>query len=69
MEELGSKLAKTSDGEDYNVIKAPQYKSLMKVGNINVYNIKHFNCFQKFIWKILLGIDIQDIKGDKNEKV
>ena len=41
-----------------------EYKSKMIVGNINIYQEKHFNKLQKIMWKILLGMEIIDV----NEK-
>lgn len=40
----------------------PKYKSEMSIGSITLMNTKHFNWFQKIIWKLLLGIKIKDIK-------
>ena len=42
----------------------PKYKSKMHVGNVVVMNTKHFNWFQKKMWKILLGIKIEDYKEE-----
>lgn len=39
-----------------------QYKSKMTIGNIVVMNTEHFNWLQKRIWKILLGIIIEDVE-------
>ena len=37
----------------------------MIIGNITVNNIKHFNLFQKIMYKIFFGIKIVDIKQAK----
>lgn len=41
-----------------------KYKSKMNVGNYILNNTKHFNWFQKIMWQILLGIEIEDIRGE-----
>lgn len=38
-----------------------KYKTKMIVGDINIYQEKHFNKLQKIMWKFLLGIEITDI--------
>lgn len=40
----------------------PIYKSEMRVGNLTIMNKKHFNLFHKILYKLLLGIEIKDIK-------
>jgi len=45
-------------------IKKPNYKSLMDICSVKVYNEKHFNWFQKIIWRLLLGIKITDVGGE-----
>jgi hypothetical protein len=40
----------------------PKYKSKMEVGNTVIMNTKHFNWLQKIIWRILLGIKIEDLE-------
>ena len=41
----------------------PKPNSKITIGNnITVFNEKHFNWFQKKMWKILLGIKIEDVK-------
>ena len=37
------------------------HKSKMIVGNLIIWNSKHFNKFHKIMWKLLLGITIEDI--------
>lgn len=42
------------------------YHSALIVGNIRINNIKHFNWFQKKMWKLFFGIKIIDLeKSDK----
>lgn len=38
-------------------------KSVMKCGNTHWYNTKLFNKFQKYMWKIFFGIDIEETKS------
>ena len=45
-------------------IKQPNYKSLMDIRSVKVYNEKHFNWFQKIMWRLLLGIKITDVGGE-----
>jgi len=42
----------------------PKYKSKMSVGNTVIMNTKHFNWLQKIIWRILLGIKIEDVRKE-----
>lgn len=53
----------TTDKFDFELqtYKPIEYKSKMNIGNIDVYQEKHFNKLQKLMWKILLGIEIIDI--------
>ena len=37
------------------------YRSKMIIGNTTVYQEKHFNKLQKIMWRILLGIKIEDV--------
>lgn len=39
-------------------------KSTLNFGNITINSTKHFNWFQKIMWKLLLGIKIVDFKQD-----
>ena len=49
---------------DYCVtLGLPKNKSKMIIGNTVVFNIKHFNWLQKIMWKILLGIKIEDVEA------
>ncbi len=41
-------------------------KSTLSFGNITINSTKHFNWFQKIMWKLLLGIKIVDFKHDIN---
>ena len=43
-----------------------QYKSKIVLGNIEIRNTKHFNRFQKIMFKICFGIIVTDIKEEKN---
>lgn len=55
----------TSDSFDNELNKyiiSQSYKSKMIIGNLCIMNTKHFNCFHKIMYKILLGIKIEDIK-------
>lgn len=52
---------KNNSYAELNVYHPKKYKSKMIVGNINIFQEKHFNKLQKTMWKILLGIEIIDI--------
>lgn len=43
-----------------------KWKSLVKLGYIKIYLENKFNWLQKKMFKLLLGIEIEDI-GDSNE--
>lgn len=43
-----------------------KWKSLVKLGYIKIYLENKFNWLQKKMFKLLLGIEIEDI-GDNNE--
>lgn len=45
--------------------KMPKPKSRMIIGDIKVMNQKHFNWFHKLMWRIILGIKIEDIKEER----
>jgi len=47
----------------------PTYKSIMQVGNFNLMNTKHFNRFQKFMYKLCFSICIVDIEEEKVEDI
>ena len=53
----------TSDkfDEELLVYKPKKYKSKMIIGNMDIYQEKHFNRLQKIMWKTLLGVDIIDV--------
>lgn len=38
-----------------------EHKSRLKVGNLVVYNTHHFNWFERKMWKLLLGFDIENV--------
>ena len=42
--------------------KMPNPKSRMTIGNLVIMNKKHFSWFHKLMWRIILGIKIEDIK-------
>lgn len=51
--------------EKFNI---KNYRSTLIIGNMQINNIKHFNWFQKLMWKLFLGIKIIDLeKSDKDE--
>ena len=50
-----------------NKIKKEKYKTTMYVGNLKIRNIKQFNVLHKFLWKLLLGIKIIDIKESEDK--
>lgn len=45
-----------------------ELKSKMTFGAITIFNTKHFNWLQKKMWKILLGIEIEDVE-EINESI
>jgi hypothetical protein len=49
-------------------IGSAEHKSKMTIGAITIYNTKHFNWLQKRMWKILLGIKIEDVE-ETNESI
>lgn len=44
------------------IFKQPEYKSKMMVGNITIMQEKHFNWLNKIMWRLLLGIKIEDVE-------
>lgn len=64
MNKNSNTLIKIDNKETINI---PKYKSTLKIGNIIVNNIKHFNCLQKRMFKIFFGIKIEDIKEVEDE--
>lgn len=42
-------------------------KSRLTVGNLVIYNTHHFNWLERKMWKLLLGFDIENVEGNKNE--
>ena len=50
--------------EQYTLsVNIPKPKSKIMIGsNTIIFNDRHFNWLQKKMWKILLGIKIEDIK-------
>ena len=60
-------MSKADDkNEIYQVltIKNPNYKSLMDICSVKVYNEKHFSWIEKIMWRLLLGIKITDVGGE-----
>lgn len=54
---------------DYKeTLKVKKYKSTLIIGNIRINNVKHFNWFQKLLWKVFFGIKIVDFKGSDNDE-
>lgn len=45
--------------------KMPQHKSKMIVGSLTIMNTKKFSWFHKLMWRIILGIKIEDIKEER----
>lgn len=41
------------------------YKSKMIVGSLVIMNTKHFSWLHKLMWRIILGIKIEDIKEER----
>ena len=42
-------------------------KTLLKIDYIHIYLEKKFNWLQKRMFKVLLGVEIEDIRGGINE--
>lgn len=42
-------------------------KSLLKVGNMIIHNTHHFNWFQRKMWKLFFGFEIENVKENNNE--
>ena len=45
--------------------KMPNPKSRMTIGDLVIMNTKHFSWFHKLMWRIILGIKIEDIKEER----
>ena len=43
-----------------NYIEKPNYKSIVKIGELYVYNTHKFNWFQKKMIKIFFGFEVED---------
>lgn len=39
-----------------------EYKSVINIGSVGVYVTRSFNAFQRKMWKLLLGVDIEQLK-------
>lgn len=55
----------TTDEIELQEFKMPNPKSRMTVGNLTIMNTKHFSWFHKLMWRIILGIKIEDIKKEE----
>ena len=56
---------------NYNAIKFPEYKSTLTIGNeikTRIYVDIKFNRLQKFMWKFLLNIKIEDVEKENVKK-
>ena len=43
----------------------PPYKSILLISNnFKVMSLKHYNWFQKLMWKLLFNVDIINYKGE-----
>lgn len=40
----------------------PNIKSRLKIGNMVIHNTHHFNWFQRNMWKLFFGFEIENIK-------
>ena len=40
----------------------PEIKSCLQAGNLTIMNTKHFNWFQKKMWKIFFNCEIIDLE-------
>lgn len=47
------------------VFKPPKNRSILYIGNMTIYNTKHFNWLNKIMFRIFFGIKIEDIKEEK----
>lgn len=45
-------------------IGLPKIKSIMKCGNVYLYTTKTFNKFQKYMWKVFFGVDIEEKQNE-----
>lgn len=45
----------------------PKTKSHLKIGNMVIYNTYHFNWFQRKMWKLFFGFEIENVKENNNE--
>lgn len=51
----------------YKEIKTRKYKSIITLGDINVYQTKKFNWFHKLTLRLIFGLKIQDYKEVKKD--
>jgi hypothetical protein len=43
----------------------PEIKSHLKIGNMVIHNTHHFNWFQRKMWKLFFGFDIENVKENE----
>ena len=51
--------------QDYTIqigYGVPKIKSHLKIGNMIIYNTRHFNWLERKMWKLLLGFDIENVE-------
>ena len=44
----------------------PEIKSYIRIGNVTIYSTHHFNWFQRKMWKLFFGFEIENVK--ENDK-
>ena len=55
----------TGDPNSYEITfnyAQPKTKSLLKIGNMVIHNSHHFNWFQRKMWKLFFGFDIENVE-------
>ena len=40
----------------------PKIKSHLKVGNLTIHNTRRFNWFERKMWKLFFGFDIENVE-------
>lgn len=43
----------------------PKTKSILKIGNMVIHNTHHFNWFQRKMWKLFFGFEIENVEENK----
>lgn len=51
--------------DGYTLYREPEPKSKLLVGNMTIFNTKHFNWLNRIMFKIFFGITIKNIKENK----